>query len=316
MKIKNKYAIVVTDSGFIPGVNGMLNALEYYGIKADFYHIHSLNEAVKDFVDELNNSKYFDNYYSINIEDLKNDNRYPSHDKKKESVWYLKMYRYLFAVYELTEYDAVAIFDADMQIVNDITDYFEIAAKTGRILMPNNDFSGNEYDDFNIESIKGAASPPLHNMPLFFKPNEECKKIFSDIPKISLEGTWGDMTSINRSLIKHNKIKDVMVLPNTLWLQTFHYNIKLYMRKIGGKRFLALSRCGDRLYSFHRRWWFSSICEKEIKEIKQYDSQQIGFNNIKLFWEMTRFFNLECGHKIKWNEKWGEFPKDIKLIEK
>jgi hypothetical protein len=224
------------------------------------------------------------------------------------------MYRYLYAVRNLIDYDAVMVIDADMVIVNDLTPWFVIADKTGRLCIPNNDYSSNEYDQYNLESMRGASSPPLHNMPSFFKP---ClwKEVMERIPEISLEGTYGDMTSLSRSLIEHGKMndKDLIVNPNALWVQSHFCHIKLHRRKIGGKEFLALNNiAGDRLYTFHRRWWMASVRKRFVDDIRHADwAKEFGKNNTDLFYFFTKFFNMDT--KMKYHIEWKEeYDREVK----
>lgn len=309
----SKYAIVVTDTGMFPGVNGMLNALRYYGNDNIEFHYLFFGKQAENFANEIVKANFYPNFFPVSIEELKNKENFPHHPREGENVWYCKMYRYLYAIYNLFSYDAVSVFDADMQIVNDIMDFFVIADKTGKFLLPNNDYSGQEYDSYKEEAIRGAASPPLHNMPCFFKPSLHCD-FLKEIPKISLELTLGDMSSLSHSLIRTKAIDQIIPLPNAFWVLSHFYNIKLFKRKINNKYFLAVHNSGDRINAFHRKWWYSSVCRKFIEDVKNKHDQNIALNNVKLFWEMTQFFNFECYHTIDWNDKWNSWPKDLKLL--
>jgi len=300
-----KYALIVTSSGHIPGVNGLLNATRYYNINVEFHLLYGSKKVI-EYLNTLGD--VFPNLKKIELEKLKEKDNYPKHPRKKESAWYYKFYRYFYAINELQDYDAVAIFDADMQIVNNIMPYFEIADETEKILMPNNDYSNQEYDWHPDYPYHGAASPPLHCMPLFFKP-----KIFNKIPSRMLEEPGSDMCSLNNALINLNMMKDIFVLSNSRWVQSHYYHVKLARRNINNKWYLGEHRGGDRIFSFHRRWWIKSICEKYINGVKERENQEIAFNNVKLFWEFTKYFNTELYHKIDWKEDW-DFPQNLKLI--
>lgn len=40
-------------------------------------------------------------------------------------------------------------------------------------------------------------------------------------------------------------------------------------------------------------------------------AKEFAKNNVRLFWEFTRHFNLNLKHKIEWNEeKWGGYPTE------
>jgi hypothetical protein len=297
-----------------PGVNGMLNALLYYGNNVEFHYLY-MGKPAEEFANEVYESNFYTpGFIAVNINSLKEMDEFPIHPKPAENVWYCKMYRYLYAIHVLNDYDAVAIFDADMQIVNKIMPFFGLAESSGKLLLPNNDYSNQEFDDCNADGIRGAASPPLHNMPSFFKPSEWFDTM-SLIPGISLELTLGDMSSMSHALLRTGRMPEIVAMPNAQWVISHYYNIKLFHRVIGGKRYLALHRNGDRIYTFHRKWWYSSVCKKFIEDVKEKEAQEIAYNNVRLFWEMTMFFNFNCEHKIKWSDKWGQWPDQIKMMK-
>ena len=305
-----KYALVVTDTGLFPGTNAMVNAFKYYDIQAEFHYLHKLQWAA-EFAE-----KRSDDVVGVSIDDLieEYDIRHP---KLGENVWYCKMYRYLYAINHLIDYDAVCIIDADMVICNDITPWFEIADKLDRLVIPNNDYSGQEHDGYNLPSIQGASSPPFHNMPSFFKP-KTWEKVLRDIPKISLENTYGDMSSLTHSLIRHGKMDDpstFLMTPNALWVHSHYCHIKLAKRKIGGKWYVCLHNIGgDRLYSFHRRWWMASLRRKFVDDIKDPVQRETGRNNVQIFYEMTKFFNTD--DEMKYHIEWKREYESEKINEK
>jgi hypothetical protein len=300
-----KYALIVTDTGMFPGTNAMINAFPYYNIQAEFHYLYK-GKAAQKFAEERS-----EDIVAVDIEDLKKQYGVMHFKGDRESVWYCKMYRYLYAINHLIDYDAVMVIDADMCIVNDITPWFEIADKTGKLCIPNNDYSSNEYDQFNFESLKGASSPPLHNMPSFFKPSLWVD-VMKRVPEISLEGTFGDMTSLSRSLIESGKINDgsLIVNPNALWVVSHFCHIKLHRRLIGNKQYLALNNiAGDRLYSVHRRWWMASVRRKFVEDIRHADwAKDFGKNNVDLFYWFYKFFNTnkDMKYHIDWKPEYDK----------
>jgi len=312
--MNKKYAIICTDTGMFPGVNGMLNALLYYGNEVEFHYLY-MGEPSRKFSDAIYDSGFYTpGFYTKSIQAMIDSGYYQKHSKASEKVWYCKMYRYLYAITELLDYDAVAIFDADMQIVNNIMPFFGLAESSGKLLLPNNDYSNQEYDECKEEAIRGAASPPLHNMPSFFKPSEWLD-VMRMIPDISVELTLGDMSSMSHALLRTGRMPEIVAMPNCLWVVSHYYNIKLHMRVIRGKKFLALHKNGDRLNAFHRKWWYESVCQKFIEDVRSNPEQEIAHNNVRLFWEMTMFFNFHLDHQIPWDDKkWGGWPKNLKLL--
>jgi len=298
----SKYALIVTDTGLFPGSNAMINAFPYYDIQAEFHFLYK-GKAAQQFAEERK-----EDIIAVNIDDLIKDYNV-MHPRVGESVWYCKMYRYLYAINNLIDYDAVCVIDADMCIVNDLYPWFEVADKTGRLVIPNNDYSSNEYDHYNIQSLKGASSPPLHNMPSFFKP-KLWVDVMKRIPEISLEGTYGDMTSLSRSLIEHDKMnfKDLLVTPNSLWVLSHFCHCKLHKRRLNDRWFIGTHNvAGDRLFSFHRRWWMASVRKRFVDDIKHADwAKEFGQNNTDIFHWFYKFFNTDKQHKyqIEWKPEY------------
>lgn len=306
-----KYAILCTDSGYLPGINGMLNGLHYYNNDIDFHYVYkdSKHGALSQYIEDIKQDPWYaDRIFATPYEELIKEG-YPV--GKDRPVWRLKFFRYLYCVRRMQHYDAVAIFDADMIIVNNIMRYFDIAAETGRVLVPNNDYSGEEYDCYR-GGYKGASSPPLYCQPLFFQPsNPDIVRAFERIPELAMEKDTSDMVAFNHTMIESKLIDELLLLPAATWLQVHYYFMQLAQRVVGGKKFLAFHRGGDRLYSFHRRWWHETDCRKKMLMPKTALGAAFAYNNVRLFWEFTRFFNLECRHKIDWNPKWGGWPADV-----
>jgi hypothetical protein len=300
VKMKKRFAFIVSDSGFIPGVNGMLNALDYYGTEVDF-HLLYWGEETEAFA----KSREDQIHKAVDLTKLVGTEHYPAHEKgMKEKAWHCKFYRYLYAIHECQEYDAVAIFDADMLIVNDITIYLEIAASLDRVVLPNNDWSNQEYDRINVEAIKGASSPPCHNMPLFFDP-KKFKHVFEPLVEVAREVGVSDMAAVNHCLIRAGEMERVFALPNAFFVLSHYYNIKLHLRDVAGKKFLGLWQGGDRIVAVHRRWWSKAWCDKFSSDVKEDDARMIADNNIKHFNNLYRFFNTEWKWKIEWKDEFN-----------
>lgn len=306
-----KYAIITTDTGMFPGVNGMLNALKYYGNDVEFHYLWDGPKAEK-FANEIVKDGFFKKFYPIRLRGLMEEG-WPKHHKPGEIVWYTMFYRYVYAVRKLLDYDAVSVFDADMQITNNIMQFFEMADKTDLLFMPNNDYSGQEFDECQAKAIKGAASPPLHNMPCFFKPKYFVDVMEEIIPRNYEVEVGGDMTALSHALLKLDVMKKVVPTPNVLWVLSHYYNVRLHKRKIADKLYLTLHHKGDRVNSFHRKWWHDSVCRNFIHQVKEKENRVIAANNINIFWQFTMFFNFELYHTIEWDPKWGVPNKFVEV---
>lgn len=300
-----KYALLLTDSGFFAPVNAMLNAMKLYGNDGvDFYYLHHDDKATNAFVNSVMKSELADRFVDVTINKYMDDERYyPHREEGHNAIWRLKFYRYLYTIYELQDYDAVAIFDADMVIVNNIMPYFEIAAKTGKLLIPDNDGHGVQWDEMDYTTITQGRCP-FHNMPIFFKPANFPE--FTEIPAINQANRYGDMPSINYLLLSKNMMDRVIIQNNVQWLFTTRENFPLHKRIINGKPYLSIHRCGDRLFSFHGKWWYADVCNKGVAASNKHPQKELYARNFKLFWQFTRDLCLNYYHTIPWDKRWGD----------
>lgn len=294
-----RYAIVVADSGYKYGVNALVNSLKYYGNDVDFHHLCWGPKAL-----EHSGSLKRCREFNIITYDLKANWRRPEilNGRRISPAWVCKFYRYIYCATEVFDYAAVALFDADMMVTNNIMGWFEVAEKTKKMVMVNNDLSRHEHDCYKIEGIGKGTSPPVHNMPMFFDPFTS-SDIFLSIPEIHVEVGVSDMSSLNHALIRAGKMEDLLILPNCLWLVSYPHNIKLVRRELCGKLYLMLHNSGDRVNAVHKPWWVLKYCERVINQGKDLSTRAILHNNIKLFWETNKFFNTELYHKVEWEDE-------------
>ena len=300
-----KYAMIVTSSGYIPGCNSQINSLKYYKNDSIEYHfLYVENKLTKQFLESISkNLKHFNNFIPINLRELINESWFIKGDKIS-IPWLCKMARYQYAANVLKDYDAVVIYDADALLVNNIENYFFIADKTEKILLPNNDYSNAEYDSVRYDSpYLGGASPPLHCFPLFIKPSKYYD-LLMQVTKNNLEGLGSDMCSLNNALISMDLLKEVIPLAGSRWVFSNYYGIKLRTRNINDKKYISFLAGGDRMFSVHRKWWDGGVCKKYIMGPKNKEIREMAFNNIKIFWEFYKFLNTELWNKLEWNDKW------------
>jgi len=301
-----KYALVVSDSGYTYGINALINGLKYYGNDVTFHHLYWGLKA-EAWSKSIQDSREFD-FKSVNLEELANNPSYPKLRDRMGVAGYCKFYRYYYCALELIDagYDAICIMDADMMVVNNIMPWFDVAACSDKMIMPNNDMSPYEYNWYDQNKISGGSSPPLHNMPLFFKPSSVIKSIFLSIPEMSVKWQVSDMASLNHAIIESGQMDNVLVLPCCLWLLQTTTNIRLFFREIGGLKYLTLHKSGDKVNSVHRPWWNPNYCKKEIDRQKDERTRDTFLHNVTLFWAMLQFFNTRLYHKIPWEI---EFPE-------
>lgn len=280
----NNHAIIVTaDYKLLPGVKALINGIKYYGNEADFYLLFwdKPDGDFHQYVDS--NLRSLDFVFPIDLRELVHDESIRVEESvqvhaEANAKFYLKFWRHYYPA-KLLDYDSIAIFDADMLICNNIMDYFEIANKTGRILIPRNTgIYAQEIDNYSETAFSQSYAPPCHSMPLFYDPKKH-HEFFSLVPELARKIGRGEMVAINYLFHKFSKYQDLILLPNSLWLGTRWSDLN-YEILYGNKGMRHITAAGDRCFSIHGRWW----TDEWIKKIPS--SDDVGMNNGLLFQEM------------------------------
>ncbi len=290
-----KYAICLTDTHLVPGSHALMSSLQYYGAAEDVA-IHYLfwpgTEAAAAVADGL-----FDFYPNFIPEPLVPDllplEYAPLWDDRPNCCYHSRWAR----AGMLQGYDAVSVFDADILLVQDPRPWFRVAAQTGLLVLPDNDYSGYQADGYDLAGIQGDASPAWHNQPSFWR-NDTWGAFMRDLPLVGLAEHRSDIVALSRMLIERGLTDEVLTTWNGQFLQTHYYNLRLCKREVGGKRYLALHANGDRLVSVHRRWWIPWECTRFVTDITDPADRERGLNNIRLFHDFYTFFNLQCEHRL------------------
>lgn len=288
--------IITADIKLLPGVMALINGVRFYKNDIDVYLLY-WDDKKGTFERQLDKLKARGGYAFLKLIDLEyivsmDRARLVVHNMQQaKPKFYLKFWRHYFPE-QLLDYNAIAIFDADMMIVNNIMQYFEVAAKTGRILIPRNtNIHATEIDNYSDTAFKASYAPPCHSMPLFYDPNR-WYEFFQAVPSIALKAGRGEMIVINYLL--QDLYDDLFLLPNSLWLGTRWKDLK-YEILYGNEGMRHLTVAGDRAFSIHGRWWAQEAIDK-IKNDGRYrsleaqtkfnESISVGLKNGLLFKEM------------------------------
>jgi len=309
-----KCAIVMTaDEKYLPGVNGQLNAYRYYGMEDDgveFHLVHNFPDSL-GYIEQAR--KIFPNFVPIKLDDFMIESgRWEKPEKKTRSI--MKLCRWWYSADRLANYDAICILDADMQIVQNFTRYFEIVARSDMIALPKNDFSEAEWFSYD-EKRAMEANPPLCAGP-FIVTGRKAVKFFPLIPEYAQNPTkyyppynhrttTGDMHPVNLILLQTGMIKDLLPLPGTQWIFVNTNHVRLVRREIQQRQYIGIHAKGDLLYVFHGKWWATALCLRHLSGRNSVESL-FEINNTQILWKFTRFFNTELYLKIEW--KYGDFP--------
>ena len=298
-----RFALVMTaDAGLLPGVHAMLNALKYYG--DDSIEFHLLYWPSKE-MDVFNKqmTEYYSNFRCLDVRSL----IHGSDEERFRPVYYLKFYRSLYAG-QMTDYDAVAYFDADRFITASIYQYFDQTVKTGKILMCDHKFDMRRYKAgfYNKYKIQGTNGCPYDSAATFFIPAVH-GKYFEKVHEVGKMIGRGEMASVNYMLITDNLLLDVIPLPKHLWNLRNLLEIKMrWMQDIDGKCRL-ITDAGEHVVSIHGRYHIRGAMAKKAAKIydkKWTQGHLIHNDSLREFLKVIDFFNWNCYTTINWCDKW------------
>ncbi len=288
---KNRYAVIMIAKGMREGVNAFINGLDYHDNIVDFYLVGGPDD--QEYVEEA--KKIQDLKVNLIFVDInKLIEKYPAPGKR--GGWHVRFFRYKVAETIGRNYEAVLIVDADMLCVNNFMKYFKVAHDTGFLVLPNNSWGSSieKVQDIGIEFLKGASSPPFHNMPLFI----DCNKYEGFLHKVFEWGKvedWGDMVQVSRTIFREKLLDSVFPLPNNLWVVSSWYYDLIKPAMAHGKKYFVQAE--ERIFTIHRRWWMPTVCTKFVGDIKEADNLVRGKNNARLFFD--EYKRMNTSHKIK-----------------
>ena len=279
----SNYALVIPASiGYLPGLNGILNALDYYGNTC----------AVEVITNDIPDS-YFEQAqaafdYPIHVTQLAELDAVRVPDWS--GVRMLHFARYAKAAQLAGEYEAVMLLDADCGLVNNVMHQFKIAADTGLILAAHNVLG---TDAFVYTEKHHTNAVPLANMPMFLRPDKH-QQVFERTIEISKgPGAIDDMPALYYAIDEAGALPDVVLLPDVLWLNNHFYaarHAKAANPAFGGRFYLYANR--ERVYVFHKRWWQESHRQNEVSQLGG-QAQEIADSNTRLWAWVYRYFNTE-----------------------
>lgn len=312
-----KYAIVITaDARFLAGINAILNGVKYYGMdkSIELFLIHNIPPRA-EYIDKAIDI-FGSWFHPVNLTEYYEECRAEYwHAQKKHSKSSMKFARWWYPVDKLGDYDAICVLDADRIITSNFTRWFDMIARSDMIGLAANDWSEAMWNSYKDKRAM-QKNPPLYSNPYFIT-GRRAKELFPLIPEYAMNptkhypeyvgrgDTTGDMHPVNLTLLQTGMIKDLLPLPATQWVFVETTHVKLTERIINKKKHIAIHKNGDILHTIHRRYWGQRMCERLMN-----GHTEVGFdnavNNVKLIWDLYKFFNTELDLKLEWI--WGDFP--------
>jgi len=272
--------------GYMPGTNGILNALEYYGFDVDTF-VLLWEPLEEDYKNQWPQTKFIDIDMSWWLE-------------HKPNKWFLRFADLIYAVENLTNYDVILIWGADVCPVNNFMEYFEIAHKMKSVIVGTNEHC--RYLDPPFSSLseewpyKHHWTVPYADVP-FFVPRQRF-----DLMEKVLEYQRTERCELSHMDGLNYAIRDLgikpIVVPGELWVHNVPERIPL---KRGNNKkkpngVIHFDKSNTRLNSFHRRYWAIDLCKK------YHPVNEISRANKMLFNQMWAWFNTD--HRVQWMQGW------------
>jgi len=204
----SEYALVIpANMPYMPGLNGILNALDYYG---NTCAVEVITTDIPDaYFDECRAA--FD--YPIvvtqeaDLPELAIDGW--------SMVRRLHFSRYARAAQLAGKYEAIMFLDADCGLVNNIMHQFKLAGDSGLILAAHN-VLGQDLFPFKYTERHHTNAVPIANMPMFLRP-DTYHEVFTHTIEISAgPGGIDDMPALFYAIDEAGALPNVVLLPDSL----------------------------------------------------------------------------------------------------
>ena len=316
----SRYAVTIGSShAYVQGLNCTLNALDYYGVKDIDVYVFS-NKFMKEYFDYVKDKFNYPLYY-IDAETL-----CPSEETHfaddggvawKDVMFFWGKYPLFHQLKD--KYDAILHLDADMMLVDDISEYFKIAADSGNLLIAGNDRS--------VYPLSEVTNPQFHETPDKFL--ELCmgfpvlNYVFCfDAKKYIplIDYVWA-LRNNNVKNTKHygletayfvqglhecNLLDKVVQLPfKHLIADNYLCRNPIPLEKDSQGKYHLIAPDGQNIKVVHGRFWNYSTSEHMIElsdpNVHSANSKE-GFSNLLKNFEnhtkLTDFLNFDCKSKI------------------
>ena len=291
---KSKYAIVLVGSNqYLPGINGIINALDYYGNKIDLHFIHD-DILPKEYLEEIKKSDLdyrlvLENFTELRDAMVKEWPHFSPRNNYHEHTWL----RYWYLMQIKDDYEVTASLDADSIVFNNITPWFDFAAGTDYLLTAYHYFRPLDIEKYELKNI--LTGLPVFNHPLICDP-KKWADIFRIMFQRESELHESDMRCLNRVLLLNDRLKKVFVLSDFEWIGGYVWTSELRKRELAGKQYLIGTPNYFRVNVLHGKWYGKGFRENQHKGAAPQNQDKMT-NNLKLICEMYKMLNLN--HKVK-----------------
>jgi len=251
-----KNALIVTaNKAFLPGLNALLNSLDYYGNTPDVHIIHTPD--LDEYIQAVQGAFNF-KVIGFPISRLE--------DVRKDDFFNYTYTRYKYVEKIRYDYNVISHFDADTVCLNNIMPYYEIAARTTLFVVPASTLCQFPPEGFTDEAL--ANQIPLFNHPCFYSSDlyggtiQRIWDIGQEFYKVDGEN---DTISFNRALFRNGTLKNILALPGNLWIANNTITRDNFQLKtVNGKIYLHTIE-NHRIQVLHGKYWQKDYLKNQSK---------------------------------------------------
>ena len=279
--VNNFLIVVPANLRYWPGVNALANCIEYYECHTDLCVIMA-DDIPEELANSLNDFPY--RVERFRVSELLNAGRGWRFDLIYSS--------YVASLILRDEYQAIAHFDADMLLLDNVDKFFEIASKTEFILTSPNSFTTSVYP--NDRNPNGSINVnELCNNPLILNPQEYAfflEKIIETGKRIT---KVSNMRAVNTAILDYRLLDYVFRLCPIQWTSIAYKTLDFKEKIIQNKKNVFVA--GTRVITTHKRWWDNKLVEAKIDAVKKnrLGNPNIFARNVRLFESLYHFFNTK-----------------------
>lgn len=276
-----KYAMLwTTNLSYMPGTNGILNALEFYGFSKD------IDKHILVWEDDgfSNRSSYWDNWPDVKTSDI--DQSF--WDYPKDAYWYMVFSDIHYAIGLLEEYDVVLLWGADVCPLDNFEGMFKVCHKLDMMILGHNEQGNQTFNAMSKEKPYGHTwDVPYADIP-FFIPKSQ-KKVLETVLDIQKDaGNKTDrMDGLNYSI--RDLSAPVFTVPGMLWVMNVTGKLKTWDNGNG-----MIYVWNQRMQSFHRKYWSPAFCKSYMTP----HNEVVKHNHI-VFNRLWNLFNKSG--RVKWD---------------
>jgi hypothetical protein len=249
-----KHAVIssVSGGGYMYSLNCTMNALKYFGTRADFHLLYYGNpKSIKQEYKDACSSAFPFKVVWIPVSDFDG--------KGMHNV------KYVYAKTLKGQYDSVCLIDGDYSLYTDITDILERSAKEDIIISGVHAFGRKQmWEDKYFEDpelVNDKCRNYLADFPLCINPNlDRVQELLhrwwlnTNDPSKFISSEYNRVTVVlNRTVCELYKKEEIIALDHNQWLNdhsTGRANWNLWGDKLYNDE-------GQRIHAIHHKWWKS-----------------------------------------------------------